>query len=227
MGEKTVDPVRAGRNHAQGVDGPRPVLKPVLTALVGGNDELIERVAKIYLKAGDKVADVTFGRGVFWKKIDLKYIVLNTSDLVTVENGKYDFRALPYKDNEFDVVVLDPPYMHGSGSVKPSLNKCYQNNSAATTSMSHEKIIDMYVEGALEARRILKKGGLLWVKCQDEIESGRQRWSHVEILALVEAIGFKAIDLFVLVSTAGPLMRRKYQLHARKNHSYLWIFKKL
>ena len=35
-----------------------------------------------------------------------------------------------------------------------------------------------------------------------------------------------AKDMFVLVQTKYPVIQHKNQKHARKNHSYLWIFKK-
>src|SRR5690606_5361610 len=47
-----------------------PAVSYVLTALQGTNADLIERVAQIYLKPGMAVADVTYGKGVFWQKVD-------------------------------------------------------------------------------------------------------------------------------------------------------------
>ena len=38
------------------------------TAIRGTNDELIKQVAVIYVDDGDTIADVTYGKGVFWKK---------------------------------------------------------------------------------------------------------------------------------------------------------------
>ena len=44
---------------------------------------------------------------------------------------------------------------------------------------------------------MLRPNGQVWVKCQDEIESGRQCWSHIEIRAIARKLGFKAKDLFI------------------------------
>jgi hypothetical protein len=35
--------------------------------------------------------------------------------------------------------------------------------------MGHDAIVALYKEGMTEAKRVLKDGGLLFVKCQDEI----------------------------------------------------------
>ena len=220
----------------------------ILTGHVGTNSELIAEVAKLYLKPRMRVLDMTFGRGVFWKNVDLgklgaftcNDINLTSKALLTFGGAKthslvhaYDFRKLP--DNWagwYDVAVLDPPYMHGGATVKKSISKCYGNKK--TKYASHDAIMALYHDGIVEAWRVLKPGGFLWVKCQDEIESGKQRWSHIEILdlatrACAQTRGkrpFSAKDLFVLVQSTVPARRVNYQLHARKNHSYLWIFRK-
>jgi hypothetical protein len=117
-------------------------------------------------------------------------------------------------------VVLDPPYMHGGATIKKSINQCYRNRND-----SHESVIRLYAAGIIEAARVLKKGGKIIVKSQDEIESGKQRLSHCEIITLLELLGFAIIDLFVLVQSALPAMRDKHQRSARKNHSYAIVAK--
>ena len=63
------------------------------------------------------------------------------------------------------------------------------------------------------------------VKCQDEIESGRQRRSHVEVLSIAtEELGMEDQDCFVVVR-GNPILQDKQQKHARKNHSFLWVFR--
>jgi hypothetical protein len=80
----------------------------------------------------------------------------------------------------------------------------------------------------VEAVRVLKPGGRLFVKCKDEVESGVQRWSHVELHHIATAeLSLYPRDLFVLVpSSRSPSARWPSQRHARKNHSFLWVFEK-
>jgi hypothetical protein len=70
---------------------------------------------------------------------------------------------------------------------------------------------------------VLKKRGKLFVKCQDETLSGRQHFSHIELISLLEMLGFKILDLFILTVSGTPCMRHDYQITARKNHSYLVV----
>lgn len=191
---------------------------PVLTAIVGTNADLLPEVFKIWVEDGWRIADVTFGRGIFWQQIDESKYRTFFTDLL---DGT-DFRNLPYQDNSFEVVILDPPYMHGGSTVKASINDIYKNQNG-----SHASVVRLYAGGVLEAARVLLRGGILLVKCQDEIESGRQRLSHIEIIQLLTILGFQVVDLFVLVQNGIPAMRVDYQKSARKNHSYLIVAKLL
>jgi tRNA G10 N-methylase Trm11 len=196
--------------------------KGIYTAHKCDNKFLVSHVAKMYLKEGDRIADITYGKGIFWRNINTDKYDFYPSDLLTCD-AAYDFRDLPYKNNSFDVVVFDPPYCHNPGKL---LTDSSYLNRDTTKGMYHKDIINLYKDGITEAVRTLKEGGFLWVKCMDELESGIQRWSHIEIYNL--AIKFKlfAKDMFVLVQSKYPVIQYKNQKHARKNHSYLWIFKK-
>jgi len=195
----------------------------VFSSIVGNNADLIYEVAKLYLRPGDRIADVTYGKGVFWRKIDTSKYEMFVSDLLTVPERLYDFRNLPYSDNYFDVVVLDPPYSHNPGYMIVDAN---YHNRETTKGFYHDDIIRLYRDGIIEAYRVLKPGGLLWVKCKDEIESGIQRMSHTDVRICAEDVGFFIQDFFVMVQSRRPVVQHHRQLHARKNHSYLWIFKK-
>jgi len=186
----------------------------ILTGKTGTNADLLPDVMKMYSKDGDIVADVTYGKGVFWRNVDLSKYDFKPTDLM----DGVDFSDLPYDDDSIDVLVLDPPYMHGGSTVKESINKCYRNQNT-----SHESVVRLYARGILEAARVLKKKGRILVKCQDEIESGHQRMSHVEIIQLLELLGFRLLDLFTLVQATKPAMRERYQKTARKNHSYMLV----
>lgn len=188
----------------------------ITTAYLGMNRHLVPKILALYVPRGSVVADVTYGKGAFWKDVDLSLYRFLPSDLA---EGT-DFRQLPYRDGEIDCLVIDPPYMHGGATVKTSINNCYRNRNN-----SHESIIRLYAAGFLEAARVLRKDGIIVVKCQDEIEGGRQRLSHCEIIRLLEILGFVIVDLFVLVQRSVPTMRHAYQRSARKNHSYAILAK--
>lgn len=186
----------------------------VLTAKIGTNADLFPDIVRLYVPEGSVIADVTFGKGVFWRHVDVSRYVFKTSDL---KDG-IDFRSLPYADGSIDALVLDPGYLHDGKTVHKALNENYRNNHEPTT--SHESVIRLYAGGILEAARVLKRKGIIVVKCQDETESNKQRLSHVELIQILERFGFEIVDLFVLVRDRNPIMRHDHQDSARKNHSY-------
>jgi len=69
----------------------------VFSASTGTNDEVFPNVLKLYVPAGSKIADVTFGQGVFWKKVEKDAYRVRPSDL----RIGFDCRALPYDAGSF------------------------------------------------------------------------------------------------------------------------------
>ena len=207
-----------GRTDFAGANG-----EPVFNCIQGDNADLIAAVARLYLSKGCRVADITYGRGVFWKGVNLPDYRFYKSDRITCPSSPHDFRQLPYPARSFDVVVFDPPYAHAGGSmiVEPR----YQMASTAG-GLSHRDIMEMYERGMTEAARILKPGGTLWVKCADEVEDSRQRRGHMEVFQIAQGLGLVDQDLFVLMQQSMPVTNGRKQQHARKNCSFLWVFRK-
>ena len=196
-------------------DAIEPRLKPVLTCVEGTNADLFPVAIGMYMPVGSKIADVTWGKGVFWRNVPPGDYDLHPSDLQT----GVDFTRLPYEADTFDGVVFDPPYMNGGTNVKESIDKCYKNNG----NMCHENVVALYLAGILEARRVLKRQGVLFVKCQPAVADHKQNMTHVQIMTILPMIGFRIEDEFILNQNVVPLMRHQTQQHARKNHSYLLV----
>lgn len=199
----------------------------IFSSHIGTNDEIFPHILKLYVADGAKVADVTYGKGVFWKQVDVSKFDFHPTDILTGT----DCRNLPYSDNSIDCLVLDPPYMHTPGGTAHSrhqnFEQYYQNNAASSNKKYHEAVLDLYFEAAKEAARVLKHKGILIIKCQDEVCANKQRLTHVEIINEVVKYGFLVEDLFVITRNNKPgVSRIKKQNHARKNHSYFLVFRR-
>lgn len=201
----------------------------ILSSHIGTNEQLFPAVLKLYIPEGSKIADVTYGKGVFWRSIEKKKYHLFKSDI----SEGIDCRKLPYKSDSFDGIVLDPPYMHTPGGTAhvnhQNFESYYRNNGAGngTEKKYHEAVLDLYFSAGKEAKRVLRHGGIFIVKCQDEVCANKQRLTHVELINEFEKYGFITEDLFVLLRNGKPgVSRMLKQLHARKNHSYFLVFRK-
>lgn len=209
----------------------------VLSAHQGNNDELFPSILSLYVAPGSVIADVTFGRGVFWKRVPKDRYRLFATDLKT----GVDCRSLPYKTGGIDCVVFDPPYMHTPGGTAhvghQSYERYYRNNvpqsgrassgTAGSGAKYHEAVLELYFQAAEEAHRVLRDDGIYLVKCADEVCANQQRLTHVELVNELTRKGFVVEDLFVLVRNNRPgLSRVIRQMHARKNHSYFLVFRK-
>ncbi len=217
--------VKAKRKSPNGIS----TNKLVFTGYQGTNDEVFPHVISLYVKPGSQVADVTYGRGVFWKNIPKDTYRLVASDL----KAGVDCRSLPYQTASLDCVVFDPPYMHTPGGTAHVNHQNYENyyaNNAVqngTGKKYHEAVLDLYFESAQEARRVLKEEGIYIVKCGDEVCANQQRLTHVELINELTHNGFVVEDLFVLLRNNRPgVSRILRQVHARKNHSYFLVFRK-
>lgn len=201
----------------------------IFSAYQASNDLVFPNILRLYVRQGATVADVTYGKGVFWRNVDPDLYKLFASDL---KDG-IDCRDLPYDDESLDCVVFDPPYMHTPGGTAHSKHQSYEdyyrNNrtQGVATKKYHEAVLELYFSAAREAYRVLRPEAVYIVKCQDEVCANRQRLTHVEIINELSCNGFVAEDLFVVMRTNKPgVSRMLKQLHARKNHSYFLIFRK-
>ncbi len=206
----------------------------ICTAHIGTNEDLFPLVLNLHVPKGSRVADVTYGKGIFWKKVPSgRYRVRGTDIAMGV-----DCRSLPYKDGTIDCVVLDPPYMEGlyrrsttqmagAGSYQ-AFRTTYSNGEQTVGGPKyHAAVTDLYFKAGKEAYRVLRRYGVFIVKCQDEVSANTQRLTHVEIINEYESLGFYTKDLFVLVRPNRPAVSRIIkQEHARKNHSYFLVFVK-
>ncbi|HTZ74350.1 MAG TPA: DNA methyltransferase [Candidatus Aquilonibacter sp.] len=201
----------------------------VFSAHQGTNDELFPSILGLYVPPGSTVADITYGRGIFWKGVPKDRYRLLASDLKTGT----DSRSLPYDSGTLDCVVFDPPYMHTPGGTAHVNHQNYENYYANNIAVSgsdkkyHEAVLDLYFKTAHEAKRVLKPEGIFIVKCGDEVCANQQRLTHVELINDFGSRGFLVEDLFVLLRNNRPgVSRILRQVHARKNHSYFIVFRK-
>jgi DNA modification methylase len=133
-----------------------------------------------------------------------------------------DFCAMPWLDGSFRHVVFDPPYkLNGTGG-SHGPDAAY----GVANSVRWQDRMRLCRDGIVECLRVLDVGGVLLVKCQDQVCSGRVRWQTIEFSCHAEAHGARLVDMLHLVSyRAQPVGRR--QVHARRNYSTMLVLEKV
>jgi hypothetical protein len=207
----------------------------VMSAHVGDNGAVFPQLLALHVEDGSTIADVTFGRGVFWRNIPADQYKLLASDLKLGQT----WENIPYPDSSVDAVVFDPPYMEGlyrkakdemaGGGTHAAFRSAYSNSTETKKSQRkyHDAVLEAYLSVIPEVKRILRKDGKFIVKCQDEVSANRQKLTHVELIWAYEHLGFYCKDLFIVVRNNSPSISRLLkQEHARKNHSYFLVFQR-
>ena len=134
-----------------------------------------------------------------------------------------DCRHLPLPDNSIRSAIFDPPFFattqkSGKGGLMPQKYSYVEKM---------RDLHELYEDCLRELSRVLAPQGILIFKCQDCV-NGRSNWfTHVWICNKAEEFGFWAIDLFIKLNKSAPIpWNFVEQHHARKMHSYFWVFKK-
>lgn len=190
------------------------------------------------LKTTDVIADITYGLGNFWSLwmpehglagADSYKGKLLGSDIDPAKSPTWrvsvDGTATGYADNFFDAVVIDGPYkLNGTsgGGGPASSDAAYGVHVPSKWQDRHQLIMDMMAEG----HRILKPGGVMLVKMQDQVCSQKLRMqTYIFAKHAIEELGMELTNRFQLEGfRAQPEGRR--QATERSNYSTLHVYRK-
>jgi len=174
------------------------------------------------------VLDCTYNTGKMWKKC--KYKPTITLDI----DPKYNtiivgsFKKMPLENRCIDIVVFDPPFLTSDGDSKYSskvYKECYgiTNNDVDRDGLNISKI---FIPFLIEAKRIIKKRGIIIAKIGDMIHSGRYQWQHCDLINEAIKLGMNVDDMFIKIRN-NVMNSSKWNniLHLRKNHSFFIVIK--
>lgn len=201
---------------------------PVLaaTAWVSNAAMILDVVRLGYLKDTDYLLDPTWGRGKWWtawRQPDVCH------DLIL---DGVDFRHLPEANATFDSIAFDPPYVAMGGRKTTTIQDFYSRYGLTDCPKRPAELQAMNDAGMAECRRVIKKRGILIVKCQDYVTSGALYPGTHYTLTAALGMGFKLVDRLEHLGSvrAQPPRTRKdgrpvVQHHARRNLSTLLVLR--
>lgn len=203
----------------------------MVKSVYGSNHEAITNIMHLYgIEKFD--LDCTYSKGNFWK--DLPDPTYKTDLYPHYDHVmEADSENLPFEDKSMKSIMYDPPFVVvGSGAR-------YKNNKTGSSIIAkrfegygtYEELKTNYYNTLKELYRITDDGGFVVMKCQDTVSGGKQYFSHVMVMNMAYSLGFYPRDMFVLTSNVrvnafnGTKWTKQY--HARKYHSYFWVFEKV
>lgn len=204
-------------------------MKEVIKSIYSNQTEIINNILELHVPNHIIDLDPTYSKGNFYKNNNiappkLKYdLIPQTEDCLQA-----DCRHLPLEDNSLNCIMFDPPFVVSCG---PSITNGKENSNIITKRFSSfypvSNLFSFYEESIKEFYRILKDEGILIFKCQDTVSGGINYMSHIYIHNMASKLGFYPKDLFILEAKNRLISGKvKTQNHARKYHSYFWVFEK-
>ena len=190
--------------------------------------EILRGILKLHVPERKIDCDPTFSIGAFYdetgiEKPELRFDIRPQAEGVEMA----DARDLPLPDDSLSCMILDPPFLATKGK---SLMEGDGNriNRRFGVYPDEKSLHQCYVEMLREAYRVLIPDGILIVKCQDKVSSGKQYMTHVFVMDTAVEAGFYPKDLFVLIAKNRLVAdwQTRHQKHARKFHCYFWVFQK-
>ncbi len=186
------------------------------------NAELIRDVAELWLSRSLRTLDPTYGKGTWWK--EWRPHILRTHDIA---NDGVDFRNVPYNSISFDQVAFDPPYVSVGGRETSGMKDMQRRYGMDRTPKTPEGLQHLIDQGMKECVRVLRPGGVLIMKCQDYVASGKLfPGTFYTLEHAINVLELELVDRFEHIGNPRPQPLGRQQVHARRNLSTLFVFRK-
>ena len=200
--------------------------KPI-KSVYNSNYEVIKNIMDLH-KIDRFDLDCTYSTGNFWKELPtpkFKSDLFPKNDTIIEASSEH----LPFEDGSMKSIMYDPPFVIAG--------KTYKDNREGSSIIAkryegyetYGHLMKNYYNTLRELYRITEKDGLVVFKCQDTVSGGKNHFTHSMVMDMAMEMGFYPKDLFILVANLrinsfGTKWTK--QEHARKYHSYFWVFQK-
>lgn len=177
----------------------------------------------------EPVLDMTYGTGLFWTKHRPHALFRNDWNTTLNVDSHHDFRGLPAAwTAKFATTVLDPPYKldgtpHTDGPAEANI--LYGVAAGDREYESVDDVVDLYLDGYLEARRVTAPKGYVLVKCMDQVAGSKTRWMSHILWRAAEEVGDRLATKFFLGGSRKQPNGRT-QRNPRNNYSLLLVFQR-
>lgn len=191
--------------------------KNAIKSVSSNQNEILKWILRLYNDGVTFDADLTASKLIFYKQIHRPEFLFDKFPQLDEVKSLSEADSLP--DESFSSIVYDLPFVVSQG--KTSIIK-----DRFTYFTSTEELFSVNDEMLERAYRLLKKQGILVVKTMDIVYAGKQYWVSDYVLNKAKEKGLELLEKFILVAKFKLFSRTHTQHHARKCHSYFFVFRK-
>lgn len=196
----------------------------VIRSVSESQDEILCNILRLYVKKKTFDCDLTFSKGNFYHVIDAPRLKFDKypqrMDVLPL------IEANDIQPYSLHSVIADLPFIVNSNN-KGNFSKCSKIAKRFDFFTSETELYKTYDDMINLAYDKLSKGGFLIMKIMDVCGPNGQIWvAHYVHNKAIEC-GFLLDDIFILVARSKYLHTNgQIQRHARKYHSYFFVFRK-
>lgn len=185
-------------------------------------DEILKGILDLYIHEATFECDLTYSIGVFYRHLPIPPIRFDKYP--QCEGVRPLDKAYSLPNNTLSSIVCDLPFIvRGYGTEANAGQLVDRFNCFASAEEAYQANADMI---ALAFEK-LKRGGYLIMKSMDVRCKAHTVWLNAFIQMEAVKRGFVMEDLFILAAKSRMLYYRgEKQNHARKYHSYFFVFRK-
>ena len=196
----------------------------IIKSVSTDQQEILNWILRLYVPAMIIQVDYTYSIGVFYKNNIIPSPLFRFDKYPEQCEGvlPLDDADRLIEDDTLYSSIIDLPFLVTHKEWTETSRMAQRFNSFDNMNEAKEAykyLLDL-------SYRKLKNKGILIMKTQDCYTEGRQIWFHRLAEEWAEEVGYKLIDMFILIAQSRMLGNGLNQRVARKYHSYFFVFKK-
>jgi len=202
------------------------------SVLYGRDPQALDILIGLHATATPRILDATSNTGKMWKGCSYAPAVRMDIDPTFAPDVVGDFRAMPFENESFDLIVFDPPHLPVAAA-SPNSSGIWRERYGITSDSGRgrdgDSVSGQFSPFLSEAKRVLCAEGIVLAKLADIIHNHRYQWHLVDFVCAARSAGLTPCDLLIKRDpSGGSLKSSKWQnvRHLKRSHSYFVVVRK-
>ena len=200
------------------------------SVIEGRDPAVLTTMLAFYASPGARILDATANRRKMWKGVEHAGERVHLDIDPEVEPDVVgNYKAMPFEDASFDLIVFDPPHLPAAAA-SPRSSEQYKRDYGLAHSARADNISSEFPPFLREAARVLRPDGLIFAKLKDFVHNHKYQWTLADwIIAVRAQEGLTACDLIVKRDPSGGALTSSLwesNHHVRNAHCWWAVVRK-